>query len=233
MIFFSVIFSLPGVKQNLYVHMFHLLLKTLQKSRSLTPNDTFYVMTDAETAKSLPPGIKPLVLPQPQTLLEGIAWRYRFFDYVEPDEGTTYVYIDTDHLSLREFRLSLSPDTMAVYPEGKADDTNYNGGIWQLDHPGLAAGFWAIRPGPLTLRTLKLITAIIQKNADKKFYTIEQPMFNVGITAHTPKVFFDPAIISFNGHGDNTKALFLNMAGEPGDAWFHWDKMFRMFLSLI
>lgn len=236
MIFFTVLFTLPGKKatENLYVSMFLMLLKTLLKTGTLTTNDTFYVMTDAATAELLPPNVKALVLPQPTTLLEGISWRYKFFDYVEPDEGSTYLYIDTDHLAIKETRLSISPDTIAVYPEGKPDDTNYCGTLgWKLSHPGLAAGFWAIRPGPKTLRTLKLVSRIIEQHKDAGFYTVEQPMWNMGITDHTPLVYFDPRFISFNGHGDNKLAHFINLAGEPGDGFFHYNKMFRMFLMLF
>ena len=235
MIFFSVLFTLDGrdSKENLYVHMLLLLFKSMQYKSTFSGRDSFYIMTDSDTAPLIPSSFKIVIMPKPKTVLEGISWRYEFFDHIQYSEDETYQFLDLDMLNSKPFLLNLTPDTIAVFPEGSADDSNYTGDMGHLDHPGLSAGFWAIRPGPRTLKLLMDIRHLIQVNIGKNFYTVEQPMFNQAIKGGLPYiVYFSPTTLSFNGHTNKGTAHWLNMCGVPGDDRFHFDKMLRMFLTL-
>ena len=236
---FTVLFTLPGKdpEENKYVKMAHMMFYSL---RLAGHGDRFYLMADdltwAAFRKHDLSGARDVihvVIPRPATLLEGIARRYEFFNRVGAySTEETYHYLDVDHLCVKPFKLALSPDTIAVLPEGGREDPNYCGeGAWaRLDHHGLAAGFWAIRPGPDMLALLDEICASVRRGPHN-FYTCEQPHFNATITNKTRAVYFDPALVSFNGHGVNEKTRFLNLAGCPGDADFHYEKMAAICLN--
>lgn len=243
MIFFTVVFTLAGhdAASNLYVHMLVLMLETLKRTKTFIPEeDLIYVMTDAETEAVLQKFhtgvmryVKCIRIPQPTDLLEGISRRYEFFHHVYRPETTT-LYLDVDFLCRRQFRADLPADTIAVLAEGGSKDPNYCGeGDWaQLEHPGLSAGFWAMRPGARTLCLMDEIKASIRRGPHN-FYTVEQPHFNAAITKRTPAVMFDPRIVSFNGNLLGEGTFFINLAGCPGDGPFHFIKQLDCFLSLV
>lgn len=230
---FTVLFTLPGKdpEENKYVAMAHMMFHSLRMAGHAKK---MYLMADQETWDAFvkydvsgSAGVTRVLIPRPATLLEGIARRYEFFTRVgEFSQDATYHYLDSDILCLKGFNLVLSPDTIAVLPEGGRADPNYCGeGGWALlDHAGLSAGFWAIRPGPDMLALLDEICASVRRGPHN-FYTCEQPHFNAAITNKTRAVYFDPALVSFNGHGVNEKTRFINLAGCPGDADFHYEKM--------
>lgn len=195
--------------------------------------DKLYVMADGATWEAFTREWNGLIqfthipIPRPATLLEGIARRYQYFNIVHDD--VTTLYLDLDMICRKRFSANLPPDSMAVYPEGAAEDSNYcgEGGWAKLDHPGLSAGFWLCRPGDKTRAVMNNIVARIV-NEPRKFYTVEQPYFNAAITATTPKVYMPQSIVSFNGHGDVASAYFINFAGEPGNDTFHYEKMAQL-----
>jgi len=236
MIFFSVVFTLQGRKasENKYINMFWLMFQSLYKSGTFDPTrDNMYVMADEASWDMIQarwnfttPFIYWIRIPPPRTLLEGIARRYEFFDLAEIRNGATALYLDVDFLCLKKFEVALPPDTIAVLPEGGSADPNYCGeGAWaQLDHAGLSAGFWAVCIGPDMRALMYEIIASVARGPHN-FYTCEQPHFNAAITKKTRAVSFEPAIVSFNGHGNIKAAYFINFAGCPGDAEFHFQKM--------
>lgn len=237
---FTVLFTLPGKdpEENKYVKMAHMMFHSL---RLAGHGHRFYLMADDLTWAAFrrhdlsgARDVIHVVIPRPATLLEGIASRYSFFNRVgsfSPDE--TYLFVDCDMLNVRKFALDLPADTIAVLPEGGREDPNYCGeGAWAvLDHAGLSAGFWAIRPGPDMLALMDEISASIRREP-RNFFCEDQPFFNAAITKKTRYVMFDPAIVSFNGHGFSSKTIFVNMAGMPGDQDFHYDKMLQMSAAL-
>ena len=240
MIVFTVLFTLPGrdPEENKYVEMAHMMFYSFRLSGQ---GDRFYLMADDLTWAAFKAhdlsGARDVIrvtIPRPQSLLEGIAYRYSFFNRVpEFSTNDTYLFVDCDMLNVRKFVLDLPADTIAVLPEGGREDPNYCGeGAWaRLDHAGLSAGFWAIRPGPDMLALMDEISASIRREPTK-FYCEDQPHFNRAITKDTRCVMFDPSIVSFNGHGFSSKTLFINCAGCPGDADFHYDKMLKMSSAL-
>lgn len=244
MILFTVLFTLEGRSpaQNQYVYMLMLLLKTLQLSGTYhAGKDTLYLMVDADT-EALMRDMNLEVLgdftciriPRPKTLLEGISRRYEFFRHVYEPETTT-MYLDLDMLCCRQFRPELPADTMAVYPEGAAEDPNYCGtdGWAKLDHPGLSAGFWVVRIGPKTAALMERILALISEHPGD-FYSVEQPHFNAAITREAPVICLKPGLVSFNATEDEVgNAHFINFAGGPGDGAHHFLKVLRSYLLMI
>ena len=230
---FTVLFTLQGksVADNKYIKMAVIMIKSLFMTGTWNLfTDQLFVMADRETWDAFTREWDGLIqfthicIPRPATLLEGIARRYQFFKLDNEDVET--MYLDVDFVCRKKFSVRLPPDTIAVLPEGGSEDPNYcgEGGWAKLDHPGLSAGFWVCRPGD-TIRALmdEIVAWVIRE--PQKFYTVEQPYFNAAITKKTPKVYIPPEFVSFNGHGDLASAYFINFAGEPGDADFHYSKM--------
>jgi hypothetical protein len=240
MIVFTVLFTLPGrdPEENKYVEMAHMMLSL---ARLTGHADKIYIMADDLTwaaYKKIDPlwtEITRVTIPRPKTLLEGISYRYKFFVSVPDfDPAATYHYLDVDILPYKAFRLDLPADTIAVLPEGGREDPNYCGtaGWAQLDHAGLSAGFWAVRPGPDMLALFDEIYASVRRGPHN-FYTCEQPHFNSCITNKTRAVYFEPSLVSFNGHGVTEHTRFYNLAGCPGDEGFHYDKMKTIYPALV
>ena len=239
MFFFTVVFTLHGrdPAENKYVNMFWLMFQSLCRTGSFNMMvDKMYVMADEKTWLAIQqvwlmdgetafPNWIPI--PQPTTLLEGISRRYEILEKLpEFLAQATGLYLDVDILCRRKFSLELPIDTIAVYTEGGSADPNYCGeaGWAQLDHPGLSAGFWAIRGGPNMKALMSEIRASIARGPHT-FYTVEQPHFNSCITKKTRAVYFHSRIVSFNGHGMTPETCFINCAGCPGDGPFHYEKM--------
>ena len=240
MIFFTIVFTLAGkdADENKYVDMFWIMMKSLCTTGTFDYTaDRFYVMADDDTFRAIQrkwpmDGVCPLPLwisiPRPTTLLEGIARRYEFLKRAPIHGDPVCMYLDTDILSIRKFRPQVPPDTIVVLPEGGREDPNYCGeGNWsRLDHDGLSAGFWVIRVGP-DVRALLDEIAMSVRREPMKFYTCEQPHFNACITKKTRAGAFAPFLVSFNGHNMNAHTCFVNFAGCPGDAEFHYTKMLQ------
>ena len=119
-------------EHNEYVYMLAFLVETLRRTKTYVPGrDKFIVMTDRATLPIIQQvqSLKDLtfvIMPRPASVFEGMKWKY-LLDHVVALTNETVCYIDTDHLSIRPFALTLEPDTLALYPEGKPDDTNYCG----------------------------------------------------------------------------------------------------------
>lgn len=217
--------------------MFSLLLKSLRMKSMLTPNDIFYVMIDEDTKEFLNEwvdDVRFICMKRPTTLLEGLSWRYRIFEYI-PMEDTSYFYMDIDMLCLGEFRITPPPDTLVVLPEGDPTSNNYcgeNSPFGPLDHPGFSSGFWILRPGPRTLEVLKSILHAIETHP-YSFYSMDQPYFNAMITKESPVICFTPNLVSFNGDELTSETKFINFAGDTGQGHSHLWKMLTFFLDSL
>ena len=230
---FTVLFTVQGKDPaaNKYVDMAHMMLHSLWRTGhtgpvSMLADELTWVAFESHDRLAAD-RVQHIPIPRPATLLEGIARRYEFFNRVpEFSAGTTYLYIDCDMINIRPFTFQIPADTIVVYPEGGALDPNYCGeGNWaQLEHPGLSAGFWGIRPGPDMLALMDEISASVRRGPHN-FYTVEQVHMNACITKKTRAVYFKPSFISFNGHGMTPETAFINCAGCPGVEDFHYDKM--------
>jgi len=237
--FFSVVFTLisKDPRTNKYIDMFWIMFRSLYQAGTFDLlEDRMYVMADddtwAEIHRKWPmDGLTPypqwVQIPRPTTLIEGIARRYEFFSEIPGDTMT--LYLDVDHICLKKFRPAIPPDTIVVLPEGGRADPNYcgEGGWATLDHEGLSAGFWAVRPGPNTRALMDEIAASVRRGPHN-FYTCEQPHFNAVITKKSPVLSFAPPLVSFNGHNMYPHTCFINCAGEPGDGPLHYQKMLAL-----
>ena len=231
MLYYSFVFALEGKKPNEYLSCLTLLYRTLQTNGALRPNDEYVVMTDKatlEVVKQSPAlkGIRWLVRQAPKTVYEGMRWKYDFPTLVNLPDGTLTCYLDVDVLVARPIRLLLPDDSLGVFPEGNATDSNYCGDT-PLDAPtGATAGIFAYRWGP---RVRGMFSTILENMAkeDKGFYTLDQPYFNHAL--RDGAIYLPPDFISFNGH-NNPGATLLNFCGEPGDGGFHFNKMLNYYL---
>lgn len=245
MLYYSMCFSLPGKsKNNQYLYCLALLYKTLKGSGTIRAGDDFVVMTDAETIEVFKTftcmrGAKFVVVEeQPKTVREMMTYKYKFATLAKLPDGVSVTYLDADMLAVRPLRLQLPDDSLAVFPEGKPEDTNYCGDRPLSNPCGFTAGFFAYRLGPNVRRMFSSILEEMGKE-DKGFYTLDQPYFNHAISALkvapdgtlTGDAICLPAdFVSFNGH-NNPGATLLNFCGEPGDDAFHYVKMINWFLS--
>lgn len=209
-----------------------LLYKSLQLSGSMRPEDTFIVVCDAATATHLQQipllkGIGLAVVRTPQSLKDGMSLKY----LLRSEKDEFHIYLDADMLIRKPIRPVLDPDTLCVFPEGRADDTNYCGKTEALLTlpAGFTAGFFAYRPGK---RVYEFFDAILNdlKRGGETFYTLDQPYFNHHLVGKRVQI-FPKTYVSFNGHGMCEATHIVNLAGDPGDGEFHLTKQLAFFLS--
>ena len=230
-------------EHNEYVYMLMLLVETLRRTKTYVPGrDQFVVMTDRATLpiiqqiRSLQ-DLNFVVMPRVSSVYEGMRWKY-MLDHVISLVNQTVCYVDVDHLSVRPFTLSLDPDSLALYPEGKPDDTNYCGKSTTplLLPSGFSAGFFAYSYGPKVAGFFKDVLKSMSGQHPPYWYTLDQPHFNRTVEQEVakggPLHMLSPDMISFNGHGSNDKCALISLAGEPGNGSFHLRKMMDMFMAL-
>jgi len=239
MLFYTVLFSLGEPKQNLYVQMLLLHLTALRRTETLKADDTFYVLTDPDTAgflrlnTDLGRNVKLLVMPEkPANTNAGMLWKYGFPQFLDTT-GKLVVYLDLDMLSWQKLdydSFPLAQDTLAVYPEGPPTDKNYCGSDPLPLNAGVSGGYFIYRYGP---RVAALFSDVIKRMVAQKevFYTLDQPAFNHCVAKHhLCCTFINPVSVSFNGNTNQQTAAFYNCCGDPGDGHFHFQKMLQFFL---
>lgn len=206
-----------------------LLYKSLLRTETLSPKDPLYIVADKDTIEfgktifSLL-NVRWIEVPKPATVKDGMLLKYMF----RPKVDETVLYLDVDFLAKRKIQIALEPDTIACYPEGKPQDSNYCGDF-TLPHAraGLSAGIFAFRYGP---KVKALLDDIAKRTAqcEKNYYTLDQPHFNAVLQEN--RLYMNPALVSFNGNSNLDVASLINFAGEPGDGGFHFKKMLDFFL---
>ena len=233
-IYYSVLFSLEEPKKNLYSYLPFFQYKALQQTGNLKAGDAYVVICDPDTALFLRraptlQGIKILVAPKPRSLLEGMAIKYILPGLIDI-KGQTVVYLDLDILPLGPIDFHVPEDSLLVYPEGAATDSNYCGNKRLPLAAGCSAGFFAYRDGP---RVKAFFTSILQamSNSQEKFYTLDQPHFNHALVGRDFAVAMPHSVVSFNGHTNRDTARLVNLCGDPGDGPLHFQKVVEFFLS--
>lgn len=247
MLFHTMVFKpnmAVGAYAEEYVYMLMLLVETLRRTGTYKPGrDQFVVMTDKPMLKSLKEArslqnLTYVVMPPVATTFEGMKWKYLLHKVVKLSPGQQVCWIDVDHLSVRPFSLSLDPDSLAVYPEGKPDDTNYCG---KPDTPlllpaGFSAGFFCYSWGDRVRKFFEGILASMARQLPPYWYSLDQPHFNraveVAVAKGGPLHMLSPNMISFNGHNNTDTCVLISCAGEPGNGAFHMRKMLDLFMSL-
>lgn len=230
--FYTILFSLGKPQENWYFYMMMMLYKSLVRTESIGAEDKFFVVADALTIAygrkfhSLK-NVRWVEAPPVLSVKEGMLYKYIF----RPKTDALVVYLDCDFLAIKKVAFEITPDTFAVLPEGRPDDPNYCGDGRLDAKVGVSAGIFAFRYGP---RTRALLDDIAKRHATclKDFYTLDQPHFNYALVGKEWIGVINPAIVSFNGNGDNAVAHLLNCAGEPGNGTFHYQKMMDFFIML-
>lgn len=229
MIFYSCIFTIDN-KPNEYVYMFMILYSSLIKNKSLTNEDSYYILCDKDSAKLLSDipmlqNVRLVTLPKPASLLEGMLWKYQLYKYVDIVDKDCF-YIDVDMICIKETHFKLHSDKFYVYPEGKPNDSNYCGDMVLKMPYGYTAGFFGYNCGPSVVQTFESLLASADLSQPKKYYTLEQPYFNKALDDKTVTI-MPPYVLSFNGLTNKGTAHFINCCGDPGDGPLHFTKMLQ------
>lgn len=242
MIFHSCVFSLGDAKENCYVYMLMMLLQSLLKTKTLQATDTYVIMVDLKTWSVLQtiglfkqPNIDLIIMPTPETILEGMTWRYRLHRQMDILDKTV-CYIDVDMLCVRNMKVEL-PDTtidmLLVFPEGKPDDSNYAGNMSLTTPYGVSSGFFIYKCGPNVLQFLEEVYYNIRTGL-VDYYTLDQPHFNKALQDKPFGHYMSHKTLSFNGHNIDPAdpPVFINCCGDPGSGHFHLVKMLQFFIGM-
>ena len=235
MIFYTILFSLGDPAQNEYVYCCMIWLKSLFASGTVQKGDRVAILCDTETLNHIKtinifkvPGVELVQVPKQKDCREGMSLKYVF----RPTGDDVVVYSDVDQIFRKPFRVDLPPDTLLVYPEGDIAHPNYRGDYPLSGGTGFTAGIWAYRPGVKVTKFLDETLHICQVSP-KKFYTLDQPHFNMAIAVVRPELkLMAKSAISFNGNNDLKEAAVLNLCGDPGYGSSHLTKMLDMLLIL-
>lgn len=234
MLFYTILFSLDDPAKNEYVYCCMIWLWSLYKSGSVQKGDKVAILCDPETLKHLQTihsfkreGVELVEIPKkPRDCREGMAWKYIFRPTIED----VVVYMDVDQIVKKPFRLELPPDSVCAYAEGDISHPNYRGDYPISGGKGFTAGIWAYRAGPKVTRLLD-DTLRLCRESNKKFYTLDQPHFNLVLATVKPNLLLmKKEVISFNGNNDLAESAIVNLCGDPGYGSSHLTKMMDMTL---
>ncbi len=245
------------VEENLYICMYIVWLIYLIESQSLSKEDIHVLVVDERTleylkqrtsfstlARSLPSQIQILKTVPPESLLEGCMYKYLKI----PFATDCLMYCDIDILpvqSLRKlFEDELNPG-LYVHKEGFLSNPNYSGTLF--DHsmlsegtPGLSAGKFVIVGQDIYSSFFESFQELLKSPSEewKTYYTLEQPLFNKvcytlkdkGVQLST-LLFKKPHLLT-NSFLANPDTTLLDFCGEPGNASFHFLKIFNTFIHM-
>lgn len=235
MYFYTICFSLGDPKSNCYLYMLMMMVHTLTLTGTFKPiSDKFFVITDEATGcvinkLSILNSVEVVPVPRCKDVYEMMKWKYRLHNYIDLS-GQDTLYLDVDMLGLKPLRFTLPEDTFLVAPEGQATDKNYcAAGPLRLPW-GVSAGIFGYRFGPKVRQVFEHVLQRMEADPER-YYTLDQPHFNIAFP-HTKFLTVPAGGISFNGHGDLSKAFLMNLAGEPGDGPFHYLKMLEMYMRI-
>ena len=236
------------VNTNLYVHMLLIWLKYVKEKGVLLSCDRLILILDTRTSdylqqnyffKNLITGlyckITLLTVPPPTSLLEGCLNRYKMMlDY----EQQFLIYLDVDVLIQSPLRSLVRGEDMKkkvqVHSEGLLENDNY-GIHFKEKGEAVLQGVAGFSSGKFILPSLEirneLFTRICSLGTDFNYYCLDQPLFNYAIyqLLTEKKIQLDVTLkqmISTNLHNYvKGKSILLDFCGEPGDAFFHIEKM--------
>jgi len=237
------------VQENKYVEIFLIWLSQFIKAGGLGKDDMLHMYIDKKTAEYLfTDSIFGFLLnkaqfqrqiigiPPPKTHLEGMMWKYNLSDYVQD----IYMYCDIDILitkSLHGLVSSIKPNTIYVCIEGYMSNSDYGADISpkdiKEDMNGFSAGKFIV--SGKDLRDNLFITVKELCKYEKKYYTIELPLFNraiINMSNIDVDLLISP-LISINGELYNKDStILIDCTGEPGNGEFHYSKMLDVFCLL-
>lgn len=193
--------------------------------------------------------------PQPASLLEGFLWKYSICSFPPVQAGLAHVYIDADTVCLRPLdhlrELLYKKEGFIICPERPLSEGNYSDVAIPQDFlqkfpmlPGCSAGLFAFRLSKPHLDRFSqlLATRLRECNQAPAGYCIEQPYFNYVLwtmitetpSLHSYSLQSNKDILLNNLKLDTSPtAIFLNLAGEPGNATPHVAKWLAVSQILI
>jgi len=232
-------------------------LSQLHKNGGLTSEDLLNIKIDTDTFKYLNTSfvvnglIKKLGCPvkffistPPETLELGMMLKYAMINYSQ----SKYMYCDIDILILMPLHLitdAVEFNTICLHNEGTFNDSNYSSAFSEEEltllsktTPGFSAGKFIIHGRELHAKFTNIVFNLFSMRK-KTHFTFEQPFFNRAIycldlnTEHINTNIMSGNIVSSNGHNMlKTHTVLLDCMGMPGDAKFHFDKIFDLYISL-
>jgi len=254
-----VLFTLKNadIKLNKYIQIFQMWLSRLIADGGMFNSDAIHLYIDTETANYLnsdlicntliqkfPGDFHIFAFPPPETLLDGVMYRYQYQDYKQD----IYMYCDIDILFVKSIHLitdSLSPNTIYVHNEGPLTDPNYGAAFteneitkFQENTVGFSCGKFIIYGKDIHLILFNNITHL-RSISNEVYYTLDQPYFNkviyLMLTNNVCQInmeILQNPIISLNFHGFSKDTILLDAMGQPGDGIFHFDKLFQYYIML-
>jgi hypothetical protein len=245
-----ILFTLDGreAKANKYIPIFLIWLSEVVRSAGLGPLDKLQIFADSDTHDyltsqtpffsvigKLPCQVHIQLLPTPKSVLEGMMWKYLSVDYTQD----VYFYCDIDCLIVKPIHVlidKIPKGALWIQPEGPLRQHDWGAAFSEEELrmlPQEALGFSA---GKFILHgkgQQQLLFAAIQdmckKHTGETYYTVEQPFFNKAVLTTNHGFSIDLGTlyhtVSFNGRNYNPQTVFLDMAGEPGNADVHLEKM--------
>lgn len=248
-----IIFTLEGreAKNNKYVPIFLIWLSEVVHSAELIPCDKLQIFADSDTRdyltnetpffsiiRKLSCQVHIQILPKPKSLLEGMMWKYISVDYSQD----VYFYCDIDCLLVKPIHDlidNIPEDTLWIQPEGSLRQHDWGAAFSEeelrLLPPnalGFSAGKFILHGKGQQQSLFTSIRDLCEKHTGEIYYTVEQPFFNKAIlkTNHGFTINLTALIpvISYNSRGYGEQTVFLDMAGEPGNADVHLEKMIQI-----
>jgi len=252
MLLYTLLFTLVGrnPKENKYIDMFFIWLTYVIRNGGLTEKDKVVILIDSPTLDYLNTfsTLSDLIdhsifefelhlIQEPHTLLQGISERYNFAAATAEAHHDTNFFLDLDILVMRDINFNLLDNTILVMPEGSLADMNYGGHLLDLKDapptPGFSAGWFAFTKGEGVSKFFKHILIDCQNHEDKHFYTVDQPYFNkhvyLNMTESLVNIVIENGLIMPNNiYTIDSSVKFVNYCGEPGDDYFHIQKLLNM-----
>jgi hypothetical protein len=248
-----ILFTLEGKKssENHYIQIFLIWLSELAKSANLQSGDMIHIDVDEETLKHLQiNGVftnllsciraktEIRILPKPKTVLEGMMWRYRLFDY----DQDVFFYCDIDCLLVNPIHNlidTLDTNTIYLHKEGNLHSHEW-GAAFSAEElqkipsycMGFSSGKFIISDKSIYHGLLTTIYNLYISQTDVDFYTLDQPFFNKAIYQLTDSTvrfntnILEIPIVATNYRGySKEKTVLLDFMGEPGNGIVHLEKL--------
>jgi hypothetical protein len=178
----------------------------------------------------------------PISIYDGCCWKYMFDTKTYTQDILLYCDIDIYICSsLGKLFKDTNKNTIYVHPEGDLNDSSYGAHCSEenlqlfSNMPGLSAGKFAIQGKELADSFFSSMKHTITNHiSEKKYYTLEQPLFNYTVYSYIDSssiefdlFFFTTSVNLYKYTKDTT--VFLDCMGEPGNGTCHLEK----FINLI
>jgi len=255
----SLLFTLKGsdVKTNKYIPIFNMWLSRLITNGGIRRSDIIHFYVDTPTIEYLqadnvfikltdncPCKFEICIFPQPETILDGMMYRFKFLEYTQD----IYMYCDIDILFTKSIRLiinSLKPNTLYIHNEGPLSNQDYGAaftteeqGEYFSKMPGFSSGKFIIYGKEMHKIFFEIVTNI-RSLSNEVYYTLDQPYFNKAIyhmiLNNLCSVNCDiirAPIISVNSSDFTSDTVLIDCMGIPGDGEFHFKKLLDMYILL-